>query len=47
VTTEETLIKRIREITELLYGVHGEDIHPSGQINMIWRVLELYKASNK
>jgi hypothetical protein len=46
VTAEETAIKRIREITELLYDASGEDIDPAEQLDMIWRVLEPYKANN-
>jgi hypothetical protein len=40
-------VKRIREITELLYDGYGEDIHPAEQINMIRVVLEKHKESRR
>lgn len=40
-------IKRIREITELLYDGYGEDIHPAEQLDMIRAVLEKHDNSKK
>jgi len=41
----EKAVKRIREITELLYDGYGEDIHPVEQLDMIRAVLEKHKES--
>jgi 20S proteasome alpha/beta subunit len=40
-------VNRIREITNLLYDAYGEDIHPREQLNMIQRVLNKYKETEK
>jgi hypothetical protein len=40
-------VKRIREITELLYDGYGEDIHPAEQIDMIRVVLGKHKESRR